>query len=258
MTTIDNNNYELWLLRYAEGDLSAEEHEAVEVWLAGHPEAAEELALYDEAPRLGADVSVRYEFPLPQHTQPLRPAALRWSAAAAVVAALMVPALRMGTMDTLETPAPLLAEAVDTKHPNVSKDSKVLKDSMDLKDSKIPKNLNFFENKIKKPQEESIAALTDSLEPEIEQTIIEVNTLIVYETEQVKEDTFYTTGLIAYDRSADWGDVLLAANDAYRESLNERPLGRMVSRVLPDSRQLEENVVEPLREKIDNIKSIIK
>ena len=57
---IDNNNYELWLLRYAEGELTAVERETVEAWLADHPEAAEELALYSEAPRLERDENVRY------------------------------------------------------------------------------------------------------------------------------------------------------------------------------------------------------
>ena len=47
MTTIDNNNYELWLLRYAEQELSPKERVEVEQWLAGHPDAAEELALYN-------------------------------------------------------------------------------------------------------------------------------------------------------------------------------------------------------------------
>ena len=32
---IDNNNYELWLLRYAEGNLAAEERAAVELLLVG-------------------------------------------------------------------------------------------------------------------------------------------------------------------------------------------------------------------------------
>lgn len=249
MTTIDNNNYELWLLRYAEGELTAAERVAVEAWLAERPEAAEELALYNEAPRLEADESIHYK---EATVRPLWPAMLRWSAAAAVVVALMVPALRMGTMDTLESSAPLVAEAIGVKHPDAPKDIN------EFKVTKSTKRQNLFENKKEEDLEETIASLPDSIEPELEQTIIEVNTLIAFETEWVKEDTFYTTGLIAYDRSADWGDVLLAANDAYRESLNERPLGRMVSRALPDSRQLEENVVEPLREKIDNIKSIIK
>ena len=60
MTTIDNNNYELWLLRYAEDELTATERNAVETWLVDHPEAAEELALYSEAPRLERDENVRY------------------------------------------------------------------------------------------------------------------------------------------------------------------------------------------------------
>lgn len=262
MTTIDNNNYELWLLRYAEGDLTASEREVVEAWLAEHPEAAEELALYNEAPRLEADESIQLLMPAGCRRSnyysapvlPLWPAVLRWSAAAAVVVALMVPALRMGTMDTLESPAPLFAEAVGTKHLSASK---ALEDSGAIKGPKAFKHLEAVKEKKNIEEEyveETITALPDSFEP----TIIEVNTLIAFETEWVKEDTLYTTALIAYDRSADWGDVLLAANDAYRESLNERPLGRMVSRALPDNRQLEENVVEPLREKIDNIKSIIK
>ena len=46
-----------------------------------------------------------------------------------------------------------------------------------------------------------------------------------------------------------------AANDAYQESLNEHLLGRLVSRTLPDSRQLEERVVEPLRQRIENLKN---
>ena len=91
---IDNNNYELWLLRYAEGNLAAEERAAVEAWLADHPAAAEELALYNEAPRLERNESIRYKAPV----RPFRPAIMRWSAAAAVVVALMMPALRMGTM----------------------------------------------------------------------------------------------------------------------------------------------------------------
>ncbi|MBQ8703897.1 MAG: hypothetical protein IJ524_05940 [Bacteroidales bacterium] len=89
METINDNNYELWLVRYADGCLTADEREAVEQWLEGHPEAAEELALYGEAPRLERDESVRYV--AQQHTRPLWPAVLRWSAAAAVILLLLSP-----------------------------------------------------------------------------------------------------------------------------------------------------------------------
>lgn len=243
MTTIDNNNYELWLLRYAEGELTAAEREAVEAWLADHPEAAEELALYDEAPRLVRDETVRYAAVSQQHTAPLWPAFLRWSAAASVVVALMVPALRMGSMDTLERPAaPLMAEAGE----------------MDTTEAmeEIPERM------VKQPTN-SLPAMIAAV-PSIDTIIaipieiIETNSLIVFEESPAKATLVETGSLIAYDRSADWGDMLLAANDAYREGLSERPLGRMVSRALPDSRQLAENFVEPLREKIDNIKSKIK
>lgn len=90
MTTIDSNNYEVWLLRYAEGELDAAERESVEAWLASHPDAADELTLYLEAPRLERDDSFSFAAPL-RHSRPLWPVILRWSAAAAVLAAVILP-----------------------------------------------------------------------------------------------------------------------------------------------------------------------
>lgn len=94
---INNDNYEIWLLRYAERELTEAERTEVEQWLEGHPEAAEELALYSEAPRLEKDETVRYGAQSQQHLVPLWGAAWRWAAAAAVVLALMIPALRNAT-----------------------------------------------------------------------------------------------------------------------------------------------------------------
>lgn len=59
MVTIDDSNYELWLLRYAEQELTAEERKTVEAWLAEHSEAVMELTLYNEAPRLQRDESIK-------------------------------------------------------------------------------------------------------------------------------------------------------------------------------------------------------
>lgn len=104
MMNINDNNYELWLLRYAEQELTEAERAEVEQWLASHPEAAEELALYNEAPRLERKEEVRYAATTYQHNErPLWGAAWRWAAAAAVVLALMVPGLRNVT-----SPAPRL------------------------------------------------------------------------------------------------------------------------------------------------------
>lgn len=95
---INDDNYELWLLRYAEQELTDAERREVEQWLAVHPEAAEELALYGEAPRLEKDEGVKYAAVPLQRSVPLWPAVAQWAAAAAVVAALMVPAMRSALM----------------------------------------------------------------------------------------------------------------------------------------------------------------
>ena len=107
---INNDNYELWLLRYAEQDLAEAERAEVERWIAAHPEAAEALSLYDEAPRLTKDERVKAPA-LPQRSITLWPIALRWTAAAAVVAALMMPAMRSTVAPTVEPP--LIAENLE-------------------------------------------------------------------------------------------------------------------------------------------------
>ena len=93
METINDNNYELWLVRYADGDRTVAECEVVEAWLQEHPAAAEELALYGEAPRLKRDESVHYAAPVVQPSRPLWPAGWRWAAAAAVALLLLTPAV---------------------------------------------------------------------------------------------------------------------------------------------------------------------
>lgn len=245
MTTIDNNNYELWLLRYAEGDLSAAECAAVEAWLESHPEAAEELALYREAPHLERDEAVKYAAAVPQPPQPLWPALLRWSAAAAVIAALMVPALRTGGMLPRQEAPLLVAEAKgDTSDTSLSRNSSSSRDS----------SFSRFSSP-------AVAAVSASAEKQDSvaapvQEIIEVTSLIAFAEEAVEEpaDTLLSLSLIAYE-SDDWGDRLLALNEATHESLSHSFGGRLVIRLLPDNRQLEQHVVEPLRERMDNLKN---
>ncbi|MGX8713743.1 MAG: anti-sigma factor family protein [bacterium] len=260
MERITDNNYELWLLHYAEGELTAAECEVVEAWLAEHPVAAEELTLYNEAPHLEAN-QVDSGKTLSSLHFPLSPI-LRWSAAAAVVIALMVPALRMETMDHIKatTTAPLVANAKpvalkDSKDPKVLKVSKALKNTKNIEENKDLKSLTEEETL------ETVAALPDTLTTEsapMQSILIKVNSLIAFEPDEVSGDTLYTTALIIYEGSTDWSDALLAANDAFHEDLNARPLGRFVSRQLPNSQRLKEKVVEPLREKINNVKRIIK
>ena len=122
MTTI-NDNYELWLVRYADGDLTADEREAVETWLAVHPEAAEELRLYSEAPRLQRDESVQYGAVLRQHTLPLWTSGWRWAAAAAVLLLLLSP-VALHLFRGTELPVPV-AQTMPTKVPTAVADSGV-------------------------------------------------------------------------------------------------------------------------------------
>jgi len=250
MTTIDNNNYELWLLRYAEGDLNAEERAAVETWLASHPDAAGELALYNEAPRLEKDESVRYRATPLHRPKPLWSAMLRFGAAAAVVLLLMLPAMRMGIMDKMEVPL-FVAENRSVAEP-LQKQQQLPQQPVVQPTPRPVPSIPFI------PSIPSIASIpsieTDTSTP-VAPAPIETDMLIAFEDDPAEAAPIETWNLIVYDRSADWGDMLLAANDAYHEALNEHPLGRLVSRTLPDRNQLEEAVVAPLRQRIDNKKN---
>ena len=195
MITIDDSNYELWLLRYAEQELTAEERKAVEAWLEEHPEAAEELDLYNEAPRLERDESVRYGAALLHHTQPLWPVLLRWSAAAAVVAALMVPAL--SGITEMEKTAPIVREVAAVQQ---------TEEVQSVTDTVVPTIL--IKPAIAQPQEVPLVAeaIEQEEEPVVEvpeelptaPEVIYTEELIVYEP---APDTVYTNSLIIYDDS---------------------------------------------------------
>lgn len=245
MTTIDNNNYELWLLRYAEGELNAEERAAVDTWLESHPEAAEELALYREAPKLERDERVRYGGEPQRKVAPLWPRMLRCGAAAAVVMVLMTPAMRMGTMERMEGAG---AVAENRTADRLQQRTEKVETAMPVR----PKETATMADAIASAEE---TEATEGAEESVATAPIETDMLIAIENDPGQATTVESWSLIVYDNTADWGDLLLAANDAYHESLNEHPLGRLVSRTLPDSRQLEERVVEPLRQRIENLKN---
>ena len=248
MTTIDNNNYELWLLRYAEGDLNAGERAAVESWLSSHPDAAELLTLYNEAPRLEKDESVRYGATPLHRPMPLWPAVLRFGAAAAVVLLLMLPAMHMGIMDKMEVPLFVAENRPVTEPPQQQQQRQQQLPVVQPVPRPVPSISSI-------PSIASIPSIETDTSTPVAPAPIETDMLIAFEDDPAEAAPIESWNLIVYDRSADWGDMLLAANDAYHEALNEHPLGRLVSRTLPDSRQLEEAVVAPLRQRIDNKKN---
>ena len=211
---IDNNNYELWLLRYAEDELTAVERETVEAWLADHPEAAEELALYSEAPRLERDETVRYAAVPQQSTEPLWPALLRWSAAAAVVVALMVPALRMGTMGQLEPQEPLVVAAAqppqETRNSGATRTPRAIRESRETRATSPAAILEDTLPSIASVDSIPVIPAIDSI-PAVDTTpsFVPSTSIIVYTP---APDTVYTNTLIVYDDSrprlsdlaADW------------------------------------------------------
>ena len=198
MEKINDNNYELWLVRYADDELTAGEREVVEEWLGEHPEAAEELALYCEAPRLEADTTVRYDIAQPRHSKPLWPVVLHWSAAAAVVIALMMPIALMtdvkpegpsvqvaeATLPEAEVVADTVTEtvapAVVNRHVSVVAQEEALCEVLPT------------EPEVVQPQEDTVKPVVPVAEPEV----IFCDYLIVYEQDP---DTTYTNNLVVYD-----------------------------------------------------------
>ncbi|MBP5547251.1 MAG: hypothetical protein J6X59_08270 [Bacteroidales bacterium] len=205
MITINDTNYELFLLQYAEGMLSDIERSEVEAWLADHPEAAEELALYSEAPRLERDPSVAYAAAPPQSSRPLWPALLRWSAAAAVLAALMLPAFRMGTMGKPEPQQPSLLAAAQSPQ-STPKNTIATIDTIGtivtintietIKTKATTETIPPEEPHLLAQQEDTLPMLPQ--EPQELPATIPSDKLIVY---LPAPDTVYTNTLIAYDDS---------------------------------------------------------
>ena len=206
MITIDDSNYELWLLRYAEQELTTEEREAVEAWLTEHPEAAEELALYNDAPRMQRDESIVYTAPVLQvspFTSHLSPF-LRWSAAAAVVAALMVPAI--GGITEMES-GEWRAESGELAQAD-------LNEELIIKNEELPEEVrnevSVAKSVVRQQEEPMMAEVIEQVEEPVDEEseeievlptvpeVIYTDNLIVYEP---APDTVYTSGLIVYDDS---------------------------------------------------------
>ena len=196
MVTIDDSNYELWLLRYAEQELTAEERKTVEAWLAEHSEAVMELTLYNEAPRLQRDESIKYH----SHTKPLWPVLLHWSAAAAVVAALIIPVAlikqengvvvhQVAQVRQTET----VVQVADTSKAFVNNMKPIKSKAIIQEDT--PLTAELVEDKAEVVEHVDEVEIE---EPVVAPEVIYTDNLIVYEP---APDTVYTNNLIVYDDS---------------------------------------------------------
>lgn len=238
METINDNNYELWLVRYADGGLTAVEHEAVEQWLEQHPDAAEELALYNEAPRLERDESIRYVAVSRQHTRPLWGNGWRWAAAAAVALILLTPAAihLFSGMDepvqvarvvpTVPTEAPQevrTAPAAPTPAPATS--PAVRRPGGAPVEDQLP--LEAIENYIpSRPMATEPVLLADAMTEEDSMAV------------ETEEPMVYVTNLFVEDTTSELEQRLLTLNDAIKERLQGSYLGRRLARRLPEDEEL--------------------
>lgn len=248
METINDSNYELWLVRYADGELTAAERAAVEQWLESHPEAAEELAFYSEAPRLERDEDVRYTATAPGRVQPLWPAVLRWSAAAAVVALLAIPAMRWLTPQ--EQPV-VVAQAEPETLPAVTDESIA-----------VPVEAPVVERRnavVVRPQPEAEPLLAEAVEeavpeesePEVFEPLVESlfaeevgeeiqKDEVVAEpaTTVAEESIIYVDNLFTVDSGTVIEQRLLAVNETIKERLQGTYLGRRLARRMPTDDEL--------------------
>lgn len=113
---INTDNYELYFFQYQEGMLDESARREVEAFMAAHPDLAEEMTLYAEAPVLTAEeVSFPFKESLRRKERPV----LWWRYAAAAAVVVGIGATAMLTLPRQEqaAPQPLLAEAESVARP---------------------------------------------------------------------------------------------------------------------------------------------
>lgn len=255
MTTIDNTNYELWLLRYAEGGLTDAERREVEQWLQAHPAEAGELQLYAEAPRLAADPAVHYGGTLPGRTRSLWPAALQWTAAAAVVVALMVPAAL-----TVTTPERLPRQVAQVQEEPTAEpaEPEVARPARPHRAAARPKPA---------PQAAEPKVLPVAVEEYVAETLPEPTVLPIAEytadttvaspeAEPVAapQEPVYADFLFSVEPLGEGEQMVLALNDAAQDALQDSYLGRRLARRLPTDTEL----VDRMRDLRENTPTLLR
>lgn len=113
---INTDNYELYFFQYQEGMLDESARREVEAFMAQHPDLAEEMTLYAEAPVLTAEEAA---FPFKESLHRKEAPVLWWRYAAAAAVVVGIGATVMLTLPRQEqaAPQPLLAEAESVARP---------------------------------------------------------------------------------------------------------------------------------------------
>lgn len=255
MITINDTNYELWLLRLADGDLSADETAAVRQWLESHPDAQAELQQYTEAPRLQADDAVVYPHPEQLRRQPHSPwsAVIRFAAAAAILAALIVPAVFL-----FRQPAPAEGPQLAAVTSVVTS---VLPVAVDDTVSQRPGNpLPTRPMAVAAPvtsEPHPLVADNAAVEEPLPETGVSISTEPLPEYEEstslivvVDDPVVYVNNLIVRDTSTTLSDRLYAANSLLHTTLDAIPGGSNIAAIIPSNQTLERRLVQPVQQRI--------
>lgn len=217
---INTDNYELYFFQYQEGMLDEAARREVEAFMAQHPELAEEMTLYSEAPVLTAE---EVSFPFKESLRRKEGPVLWWRYAAAAAVVVGISATVMLTLPRQErtAPQPLLAEAESVAMPVLQpQPDKVLVDERTARPIAV---------KPECAQEQAVQEVAE--EPEWES--VEVNVfdpqllvgepcepmLAVVEEPQTQESVAYQHPEIVWvDYSTTWSEILVeVVTDLYPE-----------------------------------------
>lgn len=198
---INADNYELYFFRYAEGMLGEAERREIEVFAQQHPDLAEELRLYAEAPRINGEP---LHFPDKEdlkHTA-TQPRMLWWKVAAVVVAIVVCgwvlfykmispqslpiadQAVLMGdklSLSTASQPCQSVGDKslyAESKSPNRQKKSRMLADNNTVSHDKVldpPQHI--VESKLQDVSKANVTETMETIDEEEEYLLDPVTTM---------------------------------------------------------------------------------
>ncbi|MBR1785168.1 MAG: hypothetical protein IJ760_07005 [Bacteroidales bacterium] len=240
MEKINDSNYEQWLVSYADGELDEASRREVERWLEQHPEAAAELRLYNDAPRLEADTATTYTGPLPGTGRQPRAMALRWAAAAAVVALAIMPLALHNSHDgnrqqlvavAEDEPIVPAQEVVETLQPAAKpatqpyRKARMAMPAPQAQPAAVDTEADEATSPAPTTAEETIAEAEPTAEPAADKT-------------ESQDEPVYVDFLLVEETLPKADQQLIALKNATQEALQGSYLGRRLARKMPADEEL--------------------
>lgn len=240
---ITTENYELYFLQYLENGLDEKGRREVEAFASQHPDLAEELELYAEAPRLTEDESVVYadKQSLKQSVSTVIPPTQvwwRWTAAAAVLAAVSIPLAL--TLWQPEPTVPQVAELRPEKVMPVQEHKVKVAEEQPLVVAKSVSKL-----KVKTPKSEETEEAAEIVNGNIaftpEGIVVDPKPAIeCYAATEPNEEQSEASSLLAIPDQMQYAEQseMQPADESGRPTLREMALAELAERYRPSSEQI--------------------